>query len=275
MWHALLGIWKTTLRMKREHMSEDNLEVAETATTATTAAAESFVNEAAVQAQYTAEDIAKARAQEKDKLYPVLDKMKEELAALKKERDEAAALEAERKARRAEREAENAKKKEAELEQEMSFKELLAKKDAEFNEKLEAERQAREAALALLDREREYQELTAYRQQRLESERDNIIPELIDLIQGNNRDEIEQSIADLKEKSARIFDSVAQASQQSRKEMVGARVTAPASGPLDNDPENNLNSPTDIANMSLADYAKNRAKLLGTASNNRGQGLFG
>lgn len=255
-------------------MSEDAIEATETVADALPAV-EPTVEAADSAPLYTAEDIAKARAQEKDKLYGTLDKMKEELSVLRKEREEAAAKEAERKAQRAAREAELQKKKQEEAEQELSFKELLKKKEEELEAKLAEERAERERAFALLEKEREFTELQAYRQQRLEQERDNIIPELIDLIQGNNRDEIEQSILGLKEKSARIFDSVAQASQQTRKEMVGARITAPASGPLDNDPAQLLNSPDDLRNMSMADYAKNRAKLLGSTSNNRGQGLFG
>lgn len=255
-------------------MPEDAIEVADTAADVTPAV-EPTVETAESAPLYTAEDIAKARAQEKDKLYGTLDKMKEELSVLRKEREEAAAKEAERKAQRAAREAELQKKKQEEAEAELGFKELLKKKEEELEAKLAEERAERERAFALLEREREFQELMTYRQQRLEQERDNIIPELIDLIQGNNRDEIEQSILGLKEKSARIFDSVAQASQQTRKEMVGARITAPASGPLDNDPAQILNSPDDLRNMSMADYAKNRAKLLGSSSNNRGQGLFG
>ena len=257
---------------------ENNPEAAELAAEITAdavAAPEAFANEVAAQGQYTAEDIARARAQEKDKLYPVVEKMKEELSVLKKEREEQAAKEAERREARKAREAEAAKLKEKELEQELGFKELLEKKEAELQAQLEAERAEREKAFALLEREREFQELSAYRQQRLEAERENIIPELIDLIKGNSKDEIEQSISELTNKSAKIFESVAQASQQTRKEMVGTRVTVPASGPLDNDSENNPYSSTDINNMSMADYAKNRAKLLGSASTNRGQGLFG
>jgi chromosome segregation ATPase len=211
---------------------------------------------------YTAEDIARARAQEKEKLYPQVEKLKEELSLLK------------RKAERKQREAEAAKKKKEEEEAELSAKELLVRKEQELMAQIEQERAERERALALLEQERKLQQLMQYRQQRLEQERENIIPELIDLIQGNSEDEIEQSISGLKEKSARIFDSVAQASVQSRKEMVGARVTSPASGPLDNDSEQRMYSPEDISEMSLADYAKNRAKLLGTGKNS-GQGLFG
>jgi len=256
-------------------MSEDAFEAAEAAVETPLANSEPFATEESPVGQYTAEDLAKARAQEKDKLYPVMDKMKEELAALKKEREERETAEAERKAQRAARDAEAKKKQQEEAEAELGFKELLKKKEEELESKLAEERSERERAFALLEKEREFTELQAFRQQRLEQERENIIPELIDLIQGNNRDEIETSILALKEKSSRIFDSVAQASQQTRKEMVGARVTAPSSGPLDNDPAQLSTSSDDLRNMSMADYAKNRAKLLGSAGTNRGQGLFG
>jgi len=250
---------------------DENLEVAEATETTNE---ELFAEEVQLQNQFTAEDIAKARAQEKAKLYPQVEKLQEELAVLKKEREERAALEADRTAKRQAREAERLAEKKKQEESELEVRDLLSKKEQEWAAKLEAERLEREKAFALLEREREFQELSAYRQQRLEQERESIIPELIDLISGNSRDEIEQSIAGLKERSAKIFDSVAQVAQQSRKEMVGTRITSPASGPLDNDSDSRTYSPDDISKMSLADYAKNRSKLLGN-SNNRGQGLFG
>lgn len=222
---------------------------------------------------FTADDISKARAQEKQKLYPQIDKLQEELSLLRKEREERIAQEEARKATRLQRDAEREAEKKAKEEEEMTFKDLLKTKEQEWSEKLEAERSEREKAFALLEREREFQELQQYRQQRLEAERDNIMPELIDMIAGDSRDDIEQSISRLKDKTAQIVDSVANASQQTRKEMVGTRITAPASGPLDNDSDPRSYSPDDISKMSLADYAKNRAKLLG--GNNRGQGLFG
>ena len=223
---------------------------------------------------YTAEDIARARTQEKEKLYPQVEKLKEELSLLKQKEAEREAEEARRKEERRARDAEAARKKKEEEEAELSAKELLVRKEQELLALLEQERSEREKALALLDQERKFQQLMNYRSQRIEQERDNIIPELIDMVQGGSENEIEQSISALKEKSAKIFEAVAQSSVQSRKEMVGSRVTVPASGPLDNDSEQRSYSPDDISNMSLADYAKNRAKLLGN-TNNSGQGLFG
>jgi len=98
---------------------------------------------------------------------------------------------------------------------------------------------------------------------------------LIDLINGNTKEEIENSIAVLKEKSASISSSVQQAMQVAKQQMVGVSITAPASGPLDNDSSQQMYTPDSIGEMSMADYAKQRAKLLGNAASNRGQGLFG
>ena len=223
---------------------------------------------------FTAEDLAKARAQEKEKLYPQVEKLKEELSLLKQQQAERDAEEAKRKEERKKREAEAAKKKKDEEEAALEVRELLKKKEEEWQAQLESERLEREKAFALLEQERRFQQLMNYRSMRLEQERENIIPELIDMISGNSEDEIEQSIAGLKAKSAKILEAVSQAGVQNRKEMVGTRVTVPASGPLDNDSEQRTYSPDDITNMSMADYAKNRAKLLGSG-NNSGQGLFG
>jgi hypothetical protein len=253
-------------------MDENTPEVTEvTAPTAEVSAEENFLPNT----NDVKEAIQKARAQEKAKLYPQVEKLQEELALLRSREQERMAVEAERAAKRQAREAEREAERKAKAEEEMSFKALLKTKESEWEAKLQREAEEREKAFALLDQERKFQELNQYRQQRLEAERENIIPELIDLISGNSQDEIEQSILGLKERSAKIFDSVAQVAQQSRKEMVGTRVTSPASGPLDNDSDSRQYSPNDISNMSMADYAKNRAKLLGTAGNNRGQGLFG
>ena len=226
-------------------------------------------------ASYSADDLAKAREQEKAKLYPQMEKMKEELANLKKKAEEEAALRADKEAKRAAKEAERSAKQKEKEESELSFKELLAKKEQEFSAQLESERLEREKAFAILDKERQFNELVSYRSTRLNQERDNIVPELIDLISGNTQEEIEQSIATLKEKSSSILQSAQAALQSVRQQQKGASVTAPASGPLDNDPSQQSFTPDSLRDMSMADYAKQRAKLLGNAASNRGQGLFG
>jgi DNA repair exonuclease SbcCD ATPase subunit len=221
---------------------------------------------------FTADDLAKARAQEKAKLYPQMEKMAAELESLKKAQAEEAARKAEKaKLREQEKEAKQKQKDEDEL----SAKELLAKKEQEWQSQLEAERLERENAFALLEKERKFQDLMNYRSMRIEQERDSIVPQLIDLVNGASEEEIEQSIETLKAKSAGIMQDVQQTVLSARQQMPGARVTAPASGPLDNDSEHTISTPDSIRDMSMADYAKQRAKLLGNAASNRGQGLFG
>lgn len=227
-----------------------------------------------LQSGFTADDLAKAREQEKAKLYPQLEKMKEELAEAKRVADEFANREADRDAeRKASEEARIAALK-AKEEEELSFKDLLKKKEEEFNSKLDNERLERERTLALLDQERKFQELLQYRTNRIEQERDNIVPELIDLITGSSQEEIEHSISTLKDKSSKIIESAQQAMQNARAQMAGTRVTMPAAGPLDNDSDQKSYTPEGIRDMSLEDYAKQRAKLLGNSASNRGQGLF-
>jgi hypothetical protein len=254
---------------------ENTVEAADLLSPEILAAIPAQENPSEVGSVYSADDIAKAREQEKAKLYPQMEKMKEELSSLKKAREEQAAKEAEREQRNAEELVRKEAQKKEEEESELSFKDLLKKKEQEFQSQLEAERLERERAFALLEQERKFQEVTNYRQQRVEQERESIVPELIDLVDGNSADEIEQSIAMLKDKSVRILSSAQQAMQSARQQMAGTRITNPAAGPLDNDSEQKTYSPDSIREMSLADYAKQRAKLLGTAASNRGQGLFG
>ena len=217
---------------------------------------------------YSEDDLKKVREQEKSKLYPQIDSLKEELNVLKKEREERIAEAA---ARAAEAEAEAKKK----AESEMDVRQLLEAKEQEWAQKLEVERGERERAFTLLERERQYAELSEYRTRRLEDERDNIMPELVDLISGNTPDEIEQSITGLRERSSRILESAQSAMQNARKEMTGSRVTAPPSGPMDTNMEQNSFTAEQIAAMSVTEYAKYRGKLLGKSASDRGKGIFG
>jgi ElaB/YqjD/DUF883 family membrane-anchored ribosome-binding protein len=217
---------------------------------------------------YSETDLQRVREQEKSKLYPQIDSLKEELNVLKKEREERLAEAA---TRAAEADAEAKKKVEAE----MDVRQLLEAKELEWAQKLEVERGERERAFTLLERERQYAELTEYRTRRLEDERDNIMPELVDLISGSTPDEIEQSITGLRERSSRILESAQSAMQNARKEMTGSRVTAPPSGPMDTNMEQNSFTAEQIAAMSVTEYAKYRGKLLGKSASDRGKGIFG
>jgi len=221
---------------------------------------------------YTEEDLARVRSQEKDKLYPQIDKLKEELDAIKREKDEER-LRLQNEANAAEKSRLEADKKKAE--EEMGVRELLETKEREWNEQLERERRERERAFALLEREKTFAEVQSYRQTRIEQVRENIIPELLDLIQGNSSEEIDASIAGLQERSSRILDNVQQATQAARRDMTGTRVTTPPAGPLDINTGSRQFTAEDISSMSMNEYAKYRQQLLSDKAQGRSQGLFG
>jgi len=221
---------------------------------------------------YTDEDLAKVRSQEKDKLYPQIDKLKEEVENLKKEKQEEAARKA---ADEAAKMAAESAKQQAQLEDELDAKSLIKVKEQEWSEQLERERTERERAFALLERERDFANLQSYKQTKLEQERDNIMPELLDLVSGNTAEEVDASLESLKERSARILESAQSAMQNARKEMTGTRATLPPAGPLETNTEQRNFTAQDIASMSMNEYAKYRDKLMSDTARGKSKGLFG
>ena len=221
---------------------------------------------------YTEEDLAKVRTQEKDKLYPVVEQLKSEVAALKKDKDEKAA----RKAAESEAKAtEKAEKNKAKMIEDLDAKDLIKLTTDELREQLERERSERERAFALLEQERTYAELQNYKQNLIEQERENIIPELVDLVAGNTPDEVSASLESLKARSAKILESAQAAMQNARKEMRGTSATLPAAGPLETNMDSRQFTAQDIAAMSMNDYAKVRDKLMSDAARGKSRGLLG
>jgi hypothetical protein len=221
---------------------------------------------------YTEEDLAKVRSQEKDKLYPQIEELKNKLSVLEKEKEEKAARKA---AKAAEEEAKKAEKQKQKMFEESKAKDLIKLTAEELREELERERQERERTFALLERERQFAELQAFKQQVIEQERENIIPQLTGYIQGNTQEEIMASVEALKTQSASIMNDALTAAQNARKEMAGTRATLPASGPLDINSESRQFSAQDIAAMSVNDYAKVRDRLISESARGRSRGILG
>jgi len=221
---------------------------------------------------YTDEDLAKVRSQEKDKLYPEIERLKEEVLSLKKDKEEKAARKA---AEEAEKTASKAAKYKAKLEDDLDAKELLKIKEAEWQEQLARERQERETAFALLEREKEFANLQSYRQHLLDTERDNIIPQLVDFIQGNTQEELAQSVEQLKERSASILESAQAALQQQRRDMRGTSATLPPAGPLETNSEQRMPTAEEIAAMPMNEYAKYRNRILSPNAQGKSRGLLG
>ena len=230
---------------------------------------------------FTEDEVEGIRKQEKDKMYK---RIEEADSRVKSMEDQMGQIAAEREAAR--KEADERKSKESELLRqrevdELSAKELIAKREDEFNQKLqeidgdykrrfeeiEAQRQSQEA---IIEKERRLQELNSYRQRRLGEEQENIIPQLVDLVAGSSEDEIETSISVLRDRSNAIIESIQQATAQQQGRLRGAPVTAPPVGPMETQTEYQQLNADDIRNMTMDQYAKMRDRLL-NARPNRGR----
>jgi len=217
---------------------------------------------------YTEEELNEARAavseREKNKLYPTIDSLKSELEILKKDREERLA-----EAERQRLEAEEVARKKAEAE--LTTRELLEIKEKEWAAQLEEVRQEAARNRALAEREREYSELTAYRNRRLQEVQDDIMPELLDEISGNTQEEIEASIAKYSEKTARILAQAQSGLEDARRNLVGTRPTLPPT--MENNSVQQKYSAEQFRDMSITEYAKIRDSL--GMDRGSGKGIFG
>ena len=243
----------------------DNTEVAETAFAVGT-------EESATARTFTEEDVERIRTQEKDKLYKRLEDsdgrvktLEDQLTILNHESEENRA----EAARLAKAESDALRKRE---EEELSAKELITKRETEFDEKLktvETEWETRLAKIeeeratqdAMLEKERRYRELEVYQQRRMTEEGEYIIPELRDLVSGTTEEEIENSIAVLRDRSSAILESLQQSTQPSG--LRGSPVTAPPVGPMETqtDQQQTLTA-EDIRDMPMEQYMQMRDRLL-------------
>ena len=215
---------------------------------------------------FTEDEMSAARREEKDKLYSKLTKLEQELETIRLEREEAARI-----AREAS-EAEDAARK-AREEAEMSAKELLTKKEDEFNQRINtaqqeweqkflALQQESEARQAMLDKEREFQEIQSYMSRRIQEEQENLMPELMDDIKGNSVEEIEAAIQSVIAKTSAIMQKVQPLLQQAQQRPRGISSTGGIpSGPLDNATEQQVITVSDVKGMSMEQWAEVRGRL--------------
>lgn len=209
---------------------------------------------------FTAEEVARFRQQEKEKLYP-------QLQQLNTMREELDAIKAEREAAKAEREAEIADRLAAEEEARranMTAKEMITELDTKWSQRFDNERAERERAEALLERERQMAAVDEYKRGRLEQETD-IIPSLHRFVGGATPEEVERSIEAVRATSSEILNEVLAVQQQQRTGMRGVSPSAPATGPMENMPEQRQLTAAEIRNLSDAEYRQYRGQLLGSA----------
>lgn len=222
-----------------------------------------FQQPAAGGGRFTEADIERARQQEKEKLYPRLEEMGNQLRALQEER----AAEAAERQRLAE-EAEAARR--AQEEQEMDLRTLMERREQEFQTQISEINKRYDTDRAVFERERALAETQQYRLARIEQEAEFIFPELRDLVQGNTPEEVDQSIEALKLRTEAIYANM-QAAQQPVPFRGAAMPSAPAVGPLEQVPSQQQLTPDDIRSMDMDTYKRYRSQLLqATSPRNRG-----
>jgi hypothetical protein len=218
---------------------------------------------------FTAEDIERARKQEKDKLYERIEEMSKKLSTF--ETDHSARLKAEEDARKA---AEAVA--EAERQQNLTWEQKFNEAQSTFQKTAEELQGQIAASQAVFHQERSLQALMEARKDRLTAAQDDILPELHDWIQGTTPEEIEANIVRAKETTARIVAGFQQHQQQTAAATLYARQQArgtgltgapPAVTPVDGAPgQTQTMTADDIRNMDLGTYMKNRENLLAAAS---------
>lgn len=216
--------------------------------------------------RWTDDDIAKVRQEEKDKLYGRIEDLSSQMQVFQEQQR---AAEAERE--RLEQEAADARR--LQEEGEMEVRDLLAKREKEWNDQL-AERDARyEADRAVFERERQLADTELYRRDRMAQEAEFILPELREFITGNTPDEIDASIEAMKLRTESIFQNLAAAEPpQAPFQPRGAAPTAPPVGPMEQLPNYQSLTPDDIRTMDMETYKRYRDSLLAATSpaNRRG-----
>ena len=231
------------------------------------------------EARFTADDIEKARTQEKDKVYKTLESWEEKfaeqgqvLANLLKDKDSAVAAAAEQ----ATKDAEEAATKRWE---EQDSKTLVADVRAEFEKKLAVLEEQRSLESATFAKERSFAELRDYAQAKVTEAlaANEIAPELAGYVVGNNTTEIDASLVRVKATTESLLASIAEATAAQPLAPRGVSPTGYAPvGVMDADPSHKTYTAADIQNMGIEEYTANRQALLGAAAKSgHDRGMFG
>jgi hypothetical protein len=217
----------------------------------------------------------RVRAQERDKLHGRISQTDDRFKALQSEVSDLRKIAKSAEKAEADRLAAIEKERKKAEEAELSAKDLIERRQAEYNTQLELIRQEQAQQVALVQKELEYTRLQAYIQRRVNEESDNIAPELLDFIDGNTPEAVEASIERVKAKTSQIVENMRQAGIRHRAQMPGV---APASGangvtPMDAPGDRQLTD-KDIAAMDMKQFGALREKL-GMDRMSSNTGLFG
>jgi hypothetical protein len=214
---------------------------------------------------FTSEDVERIRQEERNRVLAEqqrADQLENELAQYRKDAEDRQAAEA-----KAQRDAARAAKKKEE--DEMELRDLIQKKDQEWEARLQEERTEREKAFVMLEQERRHASLQTYLAQRMAEMGEEISPELRDLVAGNSEQEIDASIQILVQKSELIKNNAVSAMRNinAGRPMVG--VTAPPVGPMETSGTTRTYTADELKAMTPEEYAAERDNLLRAASQSR------
>jgi len=217
---------------------------------------------------FTAEDVERIRQEERARYSQEqtrADSLENELAAYRKAEEDR--VKAEEKAQR-----DQARAQKKQEEEQMELRDLMARRDQEWEEKLETERREREKALAVLDQERRHASLQTYLAQRMAQDGDKIAEELRDLVAGNTPEEIDNSIQLLIQKTDLIRNNVVDGLRKVNSTRPTVGVTAPPVGPMESSQATRTYTADELKAMTPEEYSSERENLLRAASlSRRGQ----
>lgn len=243
--------------------SEDAVTIQQDALAAREAAPETIGGQ-----QFSSADIENARKQEKDKLYGRLDKQQEQIdsfqqmADLQRQEKEEAQAAAEEARKQKELDEMSAVDRMKAVEDDL--KSQLSQFRSEADERLNALQSELAAKDALIERERQYQEVVSHKNRLLQEYSDRILPELVDLVVGNTKEDVEASISSLVGRSDAIMSNSQAALQPQRVRGVPA-TGGSTTGPLEMQTEQQTFTSEQIDAMSMEDYGKIRDRLLKVA----------
>jgi hypothetical protein len=206
---------------------------------------------------YSEEDVARMRAETDGRLQTMESEL-QQLRTDREEREAAAAAEQERLAAEARTQAEAA----------MDVRQLLEQKDQEWRTRFTEMESQRERDQAIFERERAWNELQDYKRNRVTQEQDAILPELRDLVRGDDAPEIEASIEQMKARSASILAEMRAAYDSVRPPapVRGVASTGQPSmgGPMDGQGQAGIETITvsDIQGMDNKTYGAYRDRLM-------------
>ena len=219
---------------------------------------------------FTAEQIEKARREEREKVQRTLARQKETADQMKAELEQLRAKQAEAD-KKAEAEArKESKRQKAESEKDLSAKELLARREAEWEQQIAAIRHEQEQTKALMALERQHMQIATYTAGRVAEElaAQRIAPQFKEYITGTTPEEVETAIEKAREKSAEIAAEIREIAAGTQRYSGVSTNFGPANiGNLGPGAEPEI----DATKLSYAEFVKNRDRLI---TQHKDQGIF-